>query len=101
MELEPSQVTGTISAVDSSSTSFTLGVGGPFFAPWPMPTAVFSFDVMTTSQTTYTGFTPDSFAGLANGEFVSVNGWLFPPASSPGPPVFAAQSVVMRPNMWF
>ncbi len=101
VELEPSQMTGMITATDSSTTSFTLGVGGPFFAPWPMPTtAVFSFDVDTTSQTSYTGFSPDSFDGLANGEFVSVNGWLFPPATG-STPTIAAQSVVMRPNLWF
>jgi hypothetical protein len=100
VELEPSQMTGMITATDSSTTSFTLGVGGLFFAPWPMPNAVSSFDVDTTTQTSYTGFTPDSFDGLANGEFVSVNGWLFPPATS-GPATIAAQSVVLRPNMWF
>jgi hypothetical protein len=100
--LEPSQMTGMITATDSSTQSFTLGVGGgPFWAPWPMPTAVSSFDVMTTSQTTYTGFSPDSYTGIAKGEFVSVNGWLFPPATSGGSPAIAAQSVVMRPNFWF
>lgn len=101
--LEPSQMTGMISATDSSSSSFTLGIGiDPFFAPWPVaPTTLVSFDVMTTSQTNYTGFNPDTFDGLAKGEFVSVNGWLFPPASSGGPPAIAAQSVVMRPNLWY
>lgn len=102
VELEPSQVTGMITATDSGTTSFTLGFGGPFFAPWPMasPNAV-SFDVMTTSQTSYTGFSPDTFDGLASDDFVSVNGWLFPPATSGGAPTIAAQSVVLRPNMWF
>ena len=102
VELEPSQVTGTITATDSSTTSFTLGFGGPFFAPWPMvsPNAV-SFDVMTTGQTSYTGFNPDSFSGLATNDFVSVNGWLFPPATSGGTPTLAAQSVVMRQSPWF
>jgi hypothetical protein len=101
VELEPSQVTGTITAI--SSPSFTLGVGGgPFFCPWPMVSAnAFSFDVITTSQTSYKGFSPDSFDGLATGDFVSVNGWLFPPATSGGPPIIAAQSVVMRPGFWF
>ncbi len=103
VELEPSQVTGAITGTDSSTTSFTLGVGGrPFFAPWPMPTAsAFSFNVLTTGQTTYTGFNPDSFNGLAKGEFVSVNGWLFPPAPSGGSPTIAAQSVLMRPSVFF
>ncbi len=99
VELEPSQMTGSITAVDSSTTSFTLGVGGPFFAAWPMSAAVSSYDVATTSQTTYTGFSPDNFGGLANGQFVSVNGWLFPPSTSGGSPTIAAQSVLMRPTV--
>ena len=103
VELEPSQVTGMITATDSSATSFTLGIGGgPFFAAWPMASAnAFSFNVMTTSQTSYTGFNPDSFSGLATNDFVSANGWLFAPATSGGPPIIAAQSVVMRPSFWF
>jgi hypothetical protein len=102
VELEPSQVTGTITATDSSTTSFTLGFGGPFFAPWPMVSPhVVSFNVMTTGQTSYTGFNPDTFSGLATNDFVSVNGWLFPPATSGGTPTLAAQSVVMRQSPWF
>lgn len=101
VELEPSQMTGLITATNSSTTSFTLGVGGgPFFAPWPMPTAIAAFNVDTTSQTTYTGFNPDSYSGIAKGELVSVNGWLFA-TSSGTPPVIAAQSVVQRPGLAF
>jgi Domain of unknown function (DUF4382)/Domain of unknown function (DUF5666) len=102
LELEPSQLTGTITATDSGTTSFTLGAaGGTFFAPWPMvsPNAV-SFNVLTTGQTTFTGFNPDSFSGLATNDFVSVNGWLFPPATT-GPPTIVAQSVLMRPSPVF
>jgi hypothetical protein len=101
VELEPSQMTGTISATDAGTTSFTLGVGGQFFAPWPMPSAVSSYDVLTTSQTSFTGFNPDSFSGLAKGELVSVNGWLFSPSTSGGSPIIAAQSVVQRPAFAF
>jgi len=102
VELEPSQVTGAITAIDSSTTSFTLGVGaGPFFAPWPLPNATgFSFNLLTTGQTAYTGFNPDSFSGLATNDFVSVNGWLFPPATT-GPPTIVAQSVLLRPSAVF
>jgi hypothetical protein len=101
VELEPSQITGTITATDSSTTSFMLGFGGPFFAPWPMPSPnAVSFNVITTGQTSYTGFNPESFDGLATNDFVSVNGWLFPPATT-GPPTIAAQSVVLHPNQWF
>jgi len=101
VELEPSQMTGSITAIDSSATSFTLGVAGPFFAPWPMPTAVSSFDVITTGQTSYTGFNPENFSGLAASDFVSVNGWLFGPAAGGVSPVIAAQSVVSRPAALF
>ncbi len=99
IELEPSQVTGTITAIDSGTTSFTLGAAGaPFFAPWPLPNATgFSFNALATGQTAYTGFNPDSFSGLATGDFVSVNGWLFPPATT-GPPTIVTQSVLMRPG---
>jgi hypothetical protein len=102
VELEPSQVTGTISAIDSGAESFTLGAAGaPFFAPWPLPSATgFSFNVLTTGQTAYTGFNPDSFSGLATNDFVSADGWLFPPAST-GPPTIVAQSVLMRPGPTF
>ena len=99
IELEPSQVTGTITAIDSGTTSFTLGAAGaPFFAPWPLPNATgFSFNVLTTGQTSYTGFNPDSFNGLATNDFVSVNGWLFAPSTGTTPNI-VAQSVLMRPG---
>jgi len=99
IELEPSQVTGTITAVDSGTTSFTLGAAGaPFFAPWPLPNATgFSFNVLTTSQTSYTGFNPDSFGGLATNDFVSVDGWLFAPTTGTTPNI-VVQSVLMRPG---
>jgi len=74
VELEPSQLTGPITATDSGTATFTLSVAPRFFAPWPTPSAVSSFNVVTTSQTSYTGFTPDNFTGLATNDFVSVNG---------------------------
>jgi hypothetical protein len=100
--LEPSQVSGTIAALDSTNQSFTLGFNlGPWFAAWPMAANVLSFDVMTTSQTTYQGFTPESYDGLATQDFVSVNGWLFPAGSSGGYGQIAAQSVVQQEGGWF
>jgi hypothetical protein len=99
--LEPSQLSGTISALDSGNQSFTLGFNlGPWFAAWPMAANAFSFDVQTTAQTTYQGFSPESFDGLATQDFVSVNGWLFPAANS-GPLQIAAQSVVQHSGGWF
>ncbi len=101
VELEPSQVTGMITALNSPD--FTLGFNqGPWFAPWPMATAnAFTFDVITGTGTTYQGFNPESFDGLATQDFVSVNGWLFPPASSGGSPQIAAQQVTLHSGGWF
>lgn len=101
--LEPSYLTGTITALDSGAESFTLGFNlGKYFAAWPMAApATISFNVQTTSQTTYTGFTTDSFDGLAAKNFVSVSGWMFPPATSGGPPQIVAQGVMLRSGGWY
>jgi len=102
--LEPSQVTGIISALDASADSFTLGSNvGPFFAPWPWFNAknAVSYDVLTTTQTTFQGFSTEDFGALATGNLVSVRGWLFAPASSGGTPSLAANTVVLRSNGFF
>jgi hypothetical protein len=101
VELEPSQLSGTITALNSPD--FTIDFGqGPFFAAWPMAaSSAPTFDVITSSGTTYQGFSPESFAGLATQDFVSVSGWLFPPATSSGPPQLAAQSVALHSGGWF
>ncbi len=102
VELEPSQMTGAATAVDDSTQSFTFGANtGPVFFPWPWrPNAVNSFNVLTTGQTGYIGFTPNSFDGLATGQVVSVNGWLFAPASGSLPQI-VAQGLLLRPNAAF
>jgi hypothetical protein len=98
--LEPSQISGPITALDATDQSFTLGLNlGPWFASWPGANA-FTFNVLTTSQTTYQGFTPESFDGLAAQDSVSVSGWLFQPATGTTPQI-AAQSVVQHPGGWF
>jgi len=103
VELEPSQMTGPILAVDDTAQSFTFGgSGGPFFFPWPwLPNAVTSFNVLTTGQTGYEGFTPESFDGLATGQVVSVNGWLFAAQAGGSTPTIVAQGLVLRPNAMF
>jgi hypothetical protein len=59
-----------------------------------------TFNVESTSQTTYQGFTPESFSGLADKDLVSVSGWLFPqngildPAI--GPPIVVAQTITLH-----
>jgi hypothetical protein len=78
VELEPSQITGTIMAINSSASSFTIETFPNFFAPWFSsnwtPTQI---TVDTTSQTTYQALNPDSFSGLSVNSVVSVHGWLF------------------------
>jgi hypothetical protein len=62
--------------------------------------------VETTSQTTYEGFNPDSFSGLADNDLVSVSGWIFEndngmldPAVSL--PVVLAQNIRQHPGGTF
>ncbi|MGA7343478.1 MAG: DUF5666 domain-containing protein [Terracidiphilus sp.] len=78
VQLEPGQMTGSIAAI--ASPNFTLDA---LFYPncgsgvCPDIVAMIPFEVDTTSQTAYQGFDPESFSGLATGDTVSVNGWLF------------------------
>lgn len=97
VQLEPSQLSGIVASINSSTSSFTLG-SFPSITFAAGPPIVLGIAVDTTSQTTYQGFTPDNFSGVANGDFVSVNGWLFEtdngildPAITP--PVILAQTV--------
>lgn len=107
VELEPSQITGTITAINSTASSFTLTTLPSFFAPWSnsgwqnsnwSPTQI---TVDTTSQTTYQGVTPDSFAGLTTNNMASVQGWLFATPSGATPTTQLAQTVVVRGNGYF
>lgn len=100
--LEPSQITGTVS--DIGSSTFTLNW---IYAPVPvLPLEVLlQFNVQTTSQTAYQGFNPDSFSGIEEGDAVSVNGWLFRASGSGSVPYVpdnvVAQAVVLRPNAMY
>ena len=95
LQLEPSQVTGSVS--DIASSTFTLSY---LFEPVPvLPLGrLIQYDVQTTSQTTYQGFTTNDFSGLAGSDLVSVNGWLFPAGGSSSLPVIVAQNVVLHSN---
>jgi hypothetical protein len=111
VQLEPSQITGRISAL--SAPDFTLvQVEYPpctFFSTTvacPTYVALVQTPVDTTSQTTYEGFTPDTFAGLADNDVVSVYGWLFiadngmlDPAISQ--PVVLAENIRLHPGGTF
>lgn len=103
--LEPSQLTGTIASI--SSPSFTIDYlwspcappGGG--APVCNVVALIQYGVETTSQTSYQGFTPDDFSGLAVNDLVSVSGWLFAQNGAlngaTGPEV-VAQTVTLHSN---
>jgi hypothetical protein len=106
VQLEPSQLTGTVSAIGSSGFTLEYSILPCAFCS---AIALESFNVESTSQTTYQGFTPDDLSGVAVNDVVSVNGWLFPPplsvandnTNSPNPPAVVAQAVVLHANGWF
>jgi len=102
IELEPSQITGTITAIGSDGTSFTISTFPNFFMAWSnknwMPEQI---TVETTAQTTYFGLNPDSFGGLSPNNNVSVRGWLFATPSGATPSTQVAQIVVGRANGFF
>jgi hypothetical protein len=105
LELEPSQITGTITAINSSDSNFTLTTFPNFFpwwsnSNWSTWTST-QITVQTTSQTAYQGLTSDSFSGLAVNNVVSVRGWLFSSPSATTPSTLAAASVVERQNGFF
>lgn len=98
IQLEPSQVSGSVSNI--SSPDFTLGVFSSFFHGPAAST------VQTTTQTTYRGFTTDSFSGLADSDLVSVNGWIIEqdngmidPAIAP--PFVLAETVTLHSDSLF
>jgi hypothetical protein len=93
ISLEPSQITGQITSVAASTSSFQISPMVNFFMPHlgnsPGSWNPVSVSAYATSQTTYEGLSQDSFSGLAVNNAVSVQGWLFPytgaiPACVPG-----------------
>jgi hypothetical protein len=80
--LEPSQITGQITSVDASTSSFQISPMVNFFMPHlgnsPGSWNPVTLPVYATSQTTYEGLSQDSFSGLAASNSASVQGWLFP-----------------------
>ncbi len=107
VELEPSQITGMITAISSGTSTFTITTLPNFFAPWPnwnspnsnwMPTQI---TVDTTSQTTFQGVTPDDLSGLSTNTLASVRGWLFPTPSGTTPSTQVAETVVVRSTGYF
>ena len=102
VELEPSQITGMITATNTSADTFTIATFPNFFAPWFnsnwTPTQI---TVDTTSQTTYQNLSPDSFSGLTANNLVSVRGWLFSTPNGATPSTQVAETIVGRSNGYF
>ena len=82
INLEPSQITGKITSVDASTSSFQVSPLVSYFMPHlgnsPGSWNSVNLSAYATSQTTYEGLSQDSFSGLAVNNSVSVQGWLFP-----------------------
>lgn len=99
VELEPSQMSGTVSAL--ASPDFTLNSIAGFFC-WSRSSTPSQVNVTTTTQTEFDNFTTDSFSGLAVNDMVSVDGWLFAPSASgtttttTNPPTVVAKKVVQH-----
>jgi hypothetical protein len=102
--LEPSQITGSVAAIDASASSFTLstfpfGFVPPAVTPGTLPILVpFNLTVQTTSATTFTDLSPDTIAGLSVNDVVSVGGWIFSTPSGVTTITQAADTVVGRPG---
>ncbi len=106
LQLEPSQLTGTVSVVGSSGFTLEYGYSPCSIGPVVCDVVILeSANVVSTSQTTYQGFTPDDLSGVAVDDVVSVNGWFFPPnsmaANPSNTPTIVAQTVTLHPEGWF
>jgi|HubBroStandDraft_1064217.scaffolds.fasta_scaffold00414_23 hypothetical protein len=102
VELEPSQITGTVTTINSSASSFTITTFPNFFAPWFNPNwTPTQITVDTTSQTTYPGLSTGSFSGVTDDSVVSGLGWLFATPSGSTPSTMVAKTVLEQPNGFF
>jgi hypothetical protein len=102
--LEPSQITGTVAAVDANAQSFSLATRPASFVPpsatpgGPPTLEPVVITVQTTTATTFRNFTTNSISGLAVNDVVSVHGWVFSTTSGPPAITLAADSVLLRPG---
>jgi hypothetical protein len=102
--LEPSQITGSVAAINSGALSFTLSTLPIFFVPpaatpGAMPALVpVNITIQTTSATTFTNLTPDNIAGLFVNDVVSVGGWVFSTPTGATKITVAADAVLGRPG---
>jgi len=99
IELLPSQITGTVAAIDLSSLNFTLSTFPGLFLPraanagGPPNWAPVEITIQTTAATTFTNFTSDTLSGLAKDDMVSVGGWVFSTPSGATSTTVAADAV--------
>ncbi len=103
IQLEPGQISGSIAAVASPAFTLTYLFKPVCFNVCPTYVALLQIPVETTSQTVYAGFNPDNFSGLAKGDLVSVNGWLFEGDNglldtAVTTPEILAETVVLHPS---
>lgn len=107
VQLEPSQMTGTISAISAPNFTLARTEGAPCVplsdgsVACPASMILIQTQVETTSQTAYQGFNPDSFSGLAVNDVVSVRGWIIEQDNgmldtAMTPPYIVAQSIRLR-----
>jgi hypothetical protein len=107
VELEPSQTTGKITAINSNGSGFTMTALPNFFTPWQSSNGTVpvwtppQVTIETTSQTTFEGLSPNSFSGLSVNDLVSVRGWLFAMPSAATASTQVAETVLGRPNGFF
>jgi hypothetical protein len=104
IELERSQIVGTVAAVSSGTLSFTLSTLPVFFVP-PSPIPGFppgwvpvEITVQTTAATTFVNFSTDNFSSLAVNDVVSVSGWVFSTPKGATATTVAAENVQLRPG---
>jgi hypothetical protein len=105
IELEPSQITGSVATINTSAASFAITTFPNFFASWskgnwPSWTPM-TITVDTTSQTAYEGLGTDNFSGLMTNSLVSVRGWLVSTPNGAAPSTQVAETVLGRPQRLF
>ncbi len=96
VQLEPSQVTGTITSVSSPAFALQIPTYPNCFNVCPAWVALLPIQTETTSQTTYQGFATDDFSGLAVNDTVSVNGWIFESDNGLMDPAVTAPEIVAQ-----
>ncbi len=107
VELEPSQITGTVAEINSNGSSFTLTTFPTLFGPWsnsnssPSNWTPTQITIDTTSQTVFENLNPDSFSGLNTNSMISARGWLFSTPSAATPSTQVAQTLLGRGNGYF